>query len=122
MIGDAIAVIGLLKDSLQWTELEPLQVDDKWLDLAKEKNVVRADGAYRWSDNDKVETRRLEDETLQDTAVKLRRLGAYVERGQPARLLAVAFLVALGPALAQDPTLDKINENFEPSANRDLCS
>ena len=91
MIGDAIAVIGLLKDSLQWTELEPLQVDDKWLDLAKEKNVVRADGAYRWSDNDKVETRRLEDKTLQDTAVKLRRLGAYVERGQPARLLAGAL-------------------------------
>ena len=27
-------------------------------------------------------------ETLQDAAVKLRRLGAYVERGQPARLLA----------------------------------
>jgi hypothetical protein len=91
MIGDAIAVIGLLKDSLQWTELEPLQVDDKWLDLAKEKNVVRADGAYRWSDNDKVETRRLEDETLQDAAVKLRRLGAYVEQGQPARLLAGAL-------------------------------
>ena len=91
MIGDAIAVIGLLKDSLQWTELEPLQVDDKWLDLAKEKNVVRADGAYRWSDKDKVETRRLEDETLQDAAVKLRRLGAYVERGQPARLLAGAL-------------------------------
>ena len=59
MIGDAIAVIGLLKDWLQWTELEPLQVDDKWLDLAKEKNVVRADGAYRWTDKDKVETRRL---------------------------------------------------------------
>ncbi len=91
MIGDAIAVIGLLKDSLQWTELEPLQVDDKWLDLAKEKNVVRADGAYRWSDNDKVETRRLEDETLQDTAVKLRRLSGYVDRGQPARLLAGAL-------------------------------
>ncbi len=91
MIGDAIAVIGLLKDSLQWTELEPLQVDDKWLDLAKEKNVVRADGAYCWSDNDKVETRRLEDETLQDTAVKLRRLGAYIEMGQPARLLAGAL-------------------------------
>ena len=91
MIVDAIAVIGLLKDSLQWTELEPLQVDDKWLDLAKEKNVVRADGAYRWSDNDKVETRRLEDETLQDTAVKLRRLSGYVDRGQPARLLAGAL-------------------------------
>ena len=27
-------------------------------------------------------------ETLEDAAVKLRRLGAYVERGQPARLLA----------------------------------
>ncbi len=26
--------------------------------------------------------------TLEDAAVKLRRLGAYVERGQPARLLA----------------------------------
>jgi hypothetical protein len=50
--------------------------------------------------------------TLEDAAVKLRRLGAYVERGQPARLLAVAFLVAPGPALAQDPTLDKINENL----------
>ncbi len=30
-------------------------------------------------------------ETLQDAAVKLRRLGAYVERGQPARLLAGAL-------------------------------
>ena len=29
-------------------------------------------------------------ESLQDAAVKLRRLGAYVERGQPARLLAGA--------------------------------
>jgi exonuclease VII large subunit len=29
-------------------------------------------------------------ETLQDTAVKLRRLSAYVEQGQPARLLAGA--------------------------------
>ncbi len=27
-------------------------------------------------------------ETLEDAAVKLRRLGAYVDRGQPARLLA----------------------------------
>jgi hypothetical protein len=61
MIGDAIAVIGLLKDWLQWTELEPLQVDNKWLDIAKEKNVVPTDRAYRWSDKDKVETRRLED-------------------------------------------------------------
>ncbi len=30
-------------------------------------------------------------ETLEDAAVKLRRLGAYVERGQPARLLAGAL-------------------------------
>jgi hypothetical protein len=30
-------------------------------------------------------------ETLKDAAVKLRRLGAYVERGQPARLLAGAL-------------------------------
>ena len=30
-------------------------------------------------------------ETLQDAAVKLRRLDAYVERGQPARLLAGAL-------------------------------
>jgi hypothetical protein len=29
--------------------------------------------------------------TLEDAAVKLRRLGAYVERGQPARLLAGAL-------------------------------
>ncbi len=30
--------------------------------------------------------------TLEDAAVKLRRLGAYVERGQPARLLAGALV------------------------------
>ncbi len=30
-------------------------------------------------------------ETLEDAAVKLRRLGAYIERGQPARLLAGAL-------------------------------
>ncbi len=30
-------------------------------------------------------------ETLEDAAVKLRRLGTYVERGQPARLLAGAL-------------------------------
>ena len=29
-------------------------------------------------------------ETLEDAAVKLRRLGAYIEQGQPARLLAGA--------------------------------
>ena len=30
-------------------------------------------------------------ETLEDAAVKLRRLGAYIEQGQPARLLAGAL-------------------------------
>jgi hypothetical protein len=30
-------------------------------------------------------------ESLEDAAVKLRRLGAYVEQGQPARLLAAAL-------------------------------
>ncbi len=30
-------------------------------------------------------------ETLEDAAVKLRRLGAYIEEGQPARLLAGAL-------------------------------
>ncbi len=30
-------------------------------------------------------------ETLEDAAVKLRRLGAYIEMGQPARLLAGAL-------------------------------
>ncbi len=30
-------------------------------------------------------------ETLEDAAVKLRRLGAYVDKGQPARLLARAL-------------------------------
>ncbi len=38
--------------------------------------------------------------TLKDAAVKLRRLGAYVERGQPARLLAGA-LGAVERAAAQ---------------------
>ncbi len=61
MIGDAIAVIGLLRDWLQWTELEPLQVDVKWLNLAKDQSIVPGDGQYRWSAKDKVETRRLED-------------------------------------------------------------
>ena len=37
-------------------------------------------------------------ETLQDAAVKLRRLGAYIEQGPPARLLAGA-LVAVERAI-----------------------
>ena len=45
--------------------------------------------------NDIAELQRLIDtappETLEDAAVKLRRLGAYVEQGQPARLLAGAL-------------------------------
>ena len=39
-------------------------------------------------------------ETLEDAAVKLRRLGAYVESGQPARLLAGA-LAAMETALSK---------------------
>ena len=45
--------------------------------------------------NDIAELQRLIDdsppETLENAAVKLRRLGAYVEQGQPARLLAGAL-------------------------------
>ncbi len=45
--------------------------------------------------NDIAELQRLIDtappETLEDAAVKLRRLGAHVEQGQPARLLAGAL-------------------------------
>jgi len=45
--------------------------------------------------NDIAELQRLIDtappETLKDAAVKLRRLGAYVDRGQPAWLLAAAL-------------------------------
>jgi hypothetical protein len=77
---------------------------------------ARAGERIDWLLNDIAELQRLIDMrpavTLEDAAVKLRRLGAYVDGGQPARLLAVAFLVAPGPALAQDPTLDKINENL----------
>ena len=42
-------------------------------------------------------------ETLEDAVVKLRRLGAYVEEGQPARLLAGAFFISPGSA----PTLSE---------------
>ncbi len=41
-------------------------------------------------------------ETLEDAAVKLRRLSAYVEQGQPARLLAGA-LGAVERAVALQP-------------------
>ncbi len=37
-------------------------------------------------------------ETLEDAAVKLRRLSAYVDRGQPARLLAGALTAVEGTA------------------------
>ena len=41
-------------------------------------------------------------ETPEDAAVKLRRLGAYVERGQPARLLSGA-LEAVERAAVESP-------------------
>ena len=59
--------------------------------------MARAEAGQRIDDLlDKIaELQRLIDtspaETLEDAAVKLRRLGAYVERGQPARLLAGAL-------------------------------
>ncbi len=42
-------------------------------------------------------------ETLADAAVKLRRLGAYVEEGQPARLLAGALGAVERAAMKPEP-------------------
>ncbi len=59
--------------------------------------MARAEAGERIDDllNDIAELQRLIDsapaETLEDAAVKLRRLGAYIEGGQPARLLAGAL-------------------------------
>ena len=59
--------------------------------------LARAEAGQRIDDllDEIVEIQRMIDvspaETLEDAAVKLRRLGAYVERGQPARLLAGAL-------------------------------
>ena len=58
-IGDSIAVIGLLRNLLKWDELEPLQVDAKWVETAQDKGVIPADQTYVWSDVDKAETREL---------------------------------------------------------------
>jgi hypothetical protein len=59
--------------------------------------MARADAGQRIDEllDEIAELQRMIDtspaETLEDAAVKLRRLGAYVERGQPARLLAGAL-------------------------------
>ena len=58
-IGESIAVIGLVRDWLKWDELEPLHVDDKWLETAQGKGVIKADQTYVWSDVNKAETREL---------------------------------------------------------------
>ncbi len=58
--------------------------------------MARAEACERIDDllDEITELQRLIDtspaETLEDAAVKLRRLGAYIEQGQPARLLAGA--------------------------------
>jgi hypothetical protein len=59
--------------------------------------MARAEAGQRIDDllDEIAELQRMIDtrpaKTLEDAAVKLRRLGAYVERGQPARLLAGAL-------------------------------
>ena len=59
--------------------------------------MARAEAGQRIDDllDEIAELQRLIDtspaETLADAAVKLRRLGAYIEEGQPARLLAGAL-------------------------------
>ncbi len=59
--------------------------------------LARAEAGQRIDDllDEIAELQRMIDtspaETLEDAAVKLRRLGAYVEGGQPARLLAGAL-------------------------------
>ena len=58
-IADTVAVIGLLRDWLKWDELEPLQVDAKWIETAQDQDVIPADQTYVWSNVDKVETRAL---------------------------------------------------------------
>ncbi len=59
--------------------------------------LARAEAGQRIDDllEEIAELQRLIDtspaETLEDAAVKLRRLGSYIEKGQPARLLAGAL-------------------------------
>ncbi len=66
----------------------------------------RAEAGWRIDDllEEIAELQRLIDtappETLEDAAVKLRRLEAYVERGQPARLLAGALAAVERAAVA----------------------
>jgi hypothetical protein len=74
-------------------ELEKLHMGHPGLPTA----MVRAEAGQRIDEllDEIAELQRLIDsapaETLQDAAVKLRRLEAYIEQGQPARLLAGAL-------------------------------
>ena len=58
-IGDAVAVIGFIRDHLKYDEIDALVVDAGWLDLAKEKGIIPASRDYVWSALDKVPTREL---------------------------------------------------------------
>ena len=74
-------------------ELQKLELSHPSLPTA----MARAEAGQRIDDllDEVAEIQRMIDtspaETLEDAAVKLRRLGAYIEQGQPARLLAGAL-------------------------------
>ena len=71
--------------------------------------MARAEAGQRIDDllDEIAELQRMIDaspaETLEDAAVKLRRLGAYIEEGQPARLLAGALGAVKCPPRSDSP-------------------
>ena len=57
LVPDLIVAIGLPKDSLEWEELEPFQVNQDWPDRAKEQDRVPSYLTYFWSKASKTEAR-----------------------------------------------------------------
>ena len=61
-LGESISIIGLgwklyekYKNAQAWETQDKL-VDNKWLDLAKEKGVLKPEPDYRWARPERVET------------------------------------------------------------------
>lgn len=59
LVPDLIVAIGLPKDSLEWEELEPFQVNQDWPDRAKEQDRVPPYLTYVWSKASKTEARNI---------------------------------------------------------------
>ena len=57
---DLTRVAELVVGWIRWKERDPLVVNEAWLEIAKEKDILPRDGSYRWSDPEKVAARSLE--------------------------------------------------------------